>query len=209
MELTWADEQWVALPERALYWPRFDAILVADLHWGKDATFRAHGIPVSGRHLEDELGRLVRICNGVSRLWVLGDLVHSADGFDAATLDRVREACDSLPSERVLIEGNHDRRLVERIKPWGFEIVNEPWEQGPVNLDHHPGKHERPTLCGHLHPTCWVGKGPDRVRLACFYATPTQMILPAFTGFSNGPVQDLTKASGAWVTTDRELFKVR
>src|SRR5690554_3561823 len=33
-------------PERAVYWERARTLIVADTHFGKAATFRAHGLPV-------------------------------------------------------------------------------------------------------------------------------------------------------------------
>ena len=46
IEITLGDERVVLLPCRALYWPRFNSVIVADLHFGKDSTFRRAGIPV-------------------------------------------------------------------------------------------------------------------------------------------------------------------
>jgi len=39
-------EELLLLPQRALWWPAQKTLLVADLHFGKAATLRAHGIPV-------------------------------------------------------------------------------------------------------------------------------------------------------------------
>jgi uncharacterized protein len=44
--LTIAGEDVLLLPERALFWPRACALVVADVHWGKAASFRAAGIPI-------------------------------------------------------------------------------------------------------------------------------------------------------------------
>lgn len=40
------DQQLLMLPERALYWREQRVLFVADLHLGKDATFRQAGLPV-------------------------------------------------------------------------------------------------------------------------------------------------------------------
>lgn len=211
MELTWHGERFVALAERGLYWPRHKALMVADLHWGKDSTFRAHGIPVSNRHLADELKRLVTLCNAVDAqaLWVLGDLIHARSGLDAPTLAQIDRVLPDLPSNRMLVEGNHDRGLLDHAQAWGFACVEEPFEVDGFELAHHPGVGARPRFCGHLHPTYQLKQGFERLRLPCFYATGDLFLLPAFTGFSNGPVQTPEPAQGVWVTTGKQVFKAR
>ena len=41
-----AGEQVALLPQKALYWPRETTLIVADIHFGKAASFRALGVPV-------------------------------------------------------------------------------------------------------------------------------------------------------------------
>lgn len=209
MELTWHSEGFIALPQRALYWPKHEALMVADLHWGKDGTFRAHGIPVADRHLAHELDRLVEACAQVSakRLWVLGDLIHHASGLDHRTHELIQSRLTSLPEERWLVEGNHDRGLLKHAQAWGFDCLEEPFPVGQFELAHHPGQGERPRFCGHTHPTYQLKQGFERLRLPCFFQTPDCFTLPAFTGFSNGPIQSDPDRTGVWVTTGRQVFK--
>ena len=56
--LTIAGEDVQLLPERALYWPRACTLVVADVHWGKAATFRAAGIPIPSGTTTEDLARL-------------------------------------------------------------------------------------------------------------------------------------------------------
>lgn len=210
MDLTWHHQRFVLMGQRGLYWPDQKALLVADLHWGKDATFRAHGIPVSRDHLRVELERLVQLCvdTQAKQLWVLGDLVHSVDGFDASTLALIDAFLPKLPAQRRLIEGNHDRRLLERIRPWGFEIVSEPHPVAGLNLTHHPRIHER-CISGHEHPT-YVVTGARRqrnLRLPCFFVGQDQLTLPAFTGFSNGIKQRPTHGDQIYVIADSQVIR--
>jgi hypothetical protein len=46
MRIEQAGIELVLLPERVLWIPAFDTVLVADLHWGKAAAFRAAHVPV-------------------------------------------------------------------------------------------------------------------------------------------------------------------
>lgn len=206
MELTFCGQRFIARADRTLYWPEQQALLAADLHWGKDATFRAHGIPVSRGHLSLELDLLINACRETQakHLWVLGDLCHSHEGFDRATLKAIDEACEQLPT-RALIEGNHDRRLQTRVEGFGFEWWDEGTVVSGIPLRHHPGV----GLFGHLHPTHWVKSGSERLRLPCFRWNATHMVLPAFTGFSNGPARPLTQGERAIVIAGAALFESR
>ena len=88
------------LPERALFWPAACALVVADVHWGKAAAFRAAGIPIPGGATRQDLDRLDQAVarTGARRLIVLGDLFHAKAGRIAtrtlAALRRWREARD-------------------------------------------------------------------------------------------------------------------
>ena len=55
-----AGESVSLLPERAIYWPREGALIVADLHWGKAASFRAAGVPIPSGTTSADLARLNR-----------------------------------------------------------------------------------------------------------------------------------------------------
>lgn len=204
MELRFQGQRLELMAQRAVYWPKQQAILVADLHWGKDATFRAHGIPVSRGQLADELQRLIDLCHRVSakQLYVLGDLCHAPEGLDLETRDLIGNACEALP-ERFLIEGNHDRRLRQVVESWGFTWLDEPTEVAGLTLRHHPGD----GLYGHIHPTYRV-KGPgEAVRLPCFIYDENRLLLPAFTGFSGGPVQTANAQQQVVVIAGNRLFK--
>ncbi|CAN5366364.1 hypothetical protein BH10PSE17_BH10PSE17_35830 [soil metagenome] len=41
-----AGERLELLPERAIWWPGERTLLIADVHFGKGAAFRALGVPV-------------------------------------------------------------------------------------------------------------------------------------------------------------------
>ena len=80
---TLAGEEVVMLPERALYWPRARTLFLADLHWGKAATFRASHVPVPIGTTASDLARLSRALTrtGASHLVILGDLLHARAGW--------------------------------------------------------------------------------------------------------------------------------
>jgi len=206
MELIFQGQSFIARADRTLHWPKHNALLAADLHWGKDSTFRAHGIPVSRQHLQVELDRLIQACRATQaeQLWVLGDLCHGLDGLDAQTEDRIQSACQHLP-RRLLVEGNHDQHLQAQVRSWGFEWCHEGHLLDGIALRHHPG----PGIHGHLHPTHWLRQGRERLRLPCFRWGPESMVLPAFTGFSNGPARALGRGENAIVIAGTQVFRAR
>src|SRR5258706_9161580 len=113
LTLTLAGETVELLPERALFWPRTRTLVVADLHWGKAATFRAAGIPIPAGTTTSDLARLNAILDrtGARRILILGDLFHAAPGRAAPTtlamLRRWRASHANV--DMLLVRGNHDR----------------------------------------------------------------------------------------------------
>jgi DNA ligase-associated metallophosphoesterase len=189
-ELRLAGETVRLLAERAIYWERESALIVADLHWGKAATFRAAGIPLPPGATADDLARLDRALTrtGARRLFLLGDLFHAREGRHAgATLDAVGRWRASHPTlDVLLVRGNHDRRAGDPPPALGMTVVDAPHDMAPFALHHEP----RPSaagyaLAGHLHPG-FVMSGParQRERLACFVIGARGAILPAFGSFT-------------------------
>src|SRR5210317_872207 len=77
-------EEMVLTPSRALYWPREQAVLVADLHLEKGSFFASHGQmvpPYDSRETLTLLADAVRE-TGARRVYSLGDSFHDAAGED-------------------------------------------------------------------------------------------------------------------------------
>jgi DNA ligase-associated metallophosphoesterase len=208
VELTLRGERFVLLPERAVFWPAASTLLVADLHWGKDQSFRRHGIPLPTGDLDEELERLATASRRTEarRIVVLGDLIHDATGMTDEVVARVTAARRSILAvpEFVLVRGNHDRHLPRMPAPLGIEERHEPWlpegRDGRFALAHDadaaaealggPAEPLAPYLfCGHRHPTVRLRprRSGDSLRMPCFHVESTRAHLPAFCRFSNGP----------------------
>lgn len=179
------------LPQLAVYWPARRTLLVADVHLGKAAAFRALGQPVPAGTTRGTLARLdeALALTQARRLVVLGDLVHarqSRAALGAATLREWRARQAGL--ECVLIRGNHDVAAGDPPDWLGFAVRPEPLVEGPFALCHAP--REAPgayVLAGHVHPVRMLrGPGRDSVRLPCFEFGPRGAVLPAFGEFTGG-----------------------
>ncbi len=184
-----AGEEMVLLPERAMYWSSEKALLIADPHWGKDATFRASGIPVPSGTADEAIARvdcLVRR-TGAREVIFLGDLLHAREGRSPvvfASLTQWRSS--NMDIRLLLIRGNHDRRAGDPPSDLGVNCEDAPYRRGPFILDHHPrASAEGYVLAGHVHPGVRIyGRGRQSERLPCFFIGENVGILPAFGDFT-------------------------
>ena len=188
-------ERVVLLPDRLLWWPASRTAFIADTHFGKTATFRAHGIPIGDETLEDDLRRLSDAIaeTRCERLVILGDLIHSRRGRSPVTFDRVtewRRRHRDLAIE--LVKGNHDRAAGPPLAEWDISILPDGFQQGPFVYRHdpHPAT-EGFVLAGHLHPKVVLPmEAGGKVKLPCFWNRGGVMVLPAFGSFiDSGQVQ--------------------
>lgn len=191
LETVVAGEPVVLYPERGLFIPGLSAAVVADLHWGKAAAFRAQHVPVPAGTTSADVGRLGRFVErtSASTLVVLGDLFHARAGKHPRTLavlDAWREEHPEL--NIVLVRGNHDSHAGDPPGSLKIMCVDGPWKLGPFTCEHVPverlGEY---VLAGHLHPSVSLkGRARERLRLCCFAFGPGVGILPAFSSFTGG-----------------------
>lgn len=215
-QFDWHAERLVLLPDRAVFLPDHATVLVADVHLGKPAAFRAQGLPVpegvTTRDLE-RMSALVRNTAAV-RLVILGDLIHDQTALLDQTCDAVRAWRASLGSVQIdLIPGNHDRRA-KSCEPLGVRVLDDRVRLGALDLTHEPPAPgtgiERPTLCGHIHPVVSVGgaRSVSRVRTPCFWFDGRLGILPAFGSFTGGYAMGLGPSHGVFAAGDRTVIPV-
>lgn len=188
--ITFAGAELILLADRAIHWAARRTLIVADLHLGKDASFRAAGLPVPiGKSVKD-LARLTALlqATGSTRLVILGDLVHNRASHQAELADSFtmwRKTHESL--EILLIRGNHDRHAGATPADWGITEVSEPFDDCPLQLCHFPGASASPHLCGHTHPVVAI-RDFDRsfASIPCFVVDHSTLTLPAFGSFTGG-----------------------
>ncbi|HDS1815625.1 TPA: ligase-associated DNA damage response endonuclease PdeM [Pseudomonas putida] len=179
------------LPDKAVYWPARRALLVADVHIGKAASYRALHQPVPRGTTEATLTRLdTLLANHDCRLLVvLGDFLHARTARAPATLARLQAWRQRHAGLRiVLVRGNHDRHAGDPPVALGIEVVEEPWVLAPFALQHEPVAHpQHPVLAGHVHPVFILqGRARQRLRLPCFLMDDRVSLLPAFGEFTGG-----------------------
>lgn len=213
-EIPLVGERVLLLAERALAWPAAGALIIADAHWGKAASFRAAALAVPEGATAADLARLdaalARV--GARRLVILGDLFHNAASLAPAVVAAVaawRERNSAL--EITLVRGNHDARAGDPPAAWDFACVDEPYALGPFALCHYPDTAaEGYVLAGHLHPAvALAGPGRQRERLPCFLAGPRRMVLPAFGSFTGAATVRPAADERVYVVAGEEVVEIK
>ncbi|MDP9169492.1 MAG: ligase-associated DNA damage response endonuclease PdeM [Acidobacteriota bacterium] len=187
------------LPERAAWWAEKSTLFLADTHWGKAATLRAHGMPIPMGTTTDDLARLSAAVHrtGCRRIVLLGDAIHAREGRAARTLGAVADwRARHADVEILLVRGNHDRGAGDPPAELRIECVNAPVFEAPFAFQHHPNKAVRGyALAGHTHPAIRLrGKAMQRATLPCFWFTAEVATLPAFGSFCGAAL--ISPASG-------------
>lgn len=206
-----AGEQLVLLPDRAIWIPERRMVIVADLHWGKAAAFRAAFVPVPTGTTANDLARLSRVLHdtAATHLVVLGDLLHARSGRHADTLATIG-AWREVHSEVAitLVRGNHDAHAGDPPASLGIACVDAPYALGPFIGVHEPAEHAGGyVLAGHLHPCVSVfGRGRQHARLAAFVFGPRVAVLPAFSSFTGTGMYERSEQDSLFVIADRDVI---
>jgi len=194
------------LPGSAAWHADSRTLFIADLHLGKSATFRAHGLPVPSGTTQDNLQRLATLVNdhAAERVVFLGDLLHSRHAQRASAIEALHAWRAAHATLRcVLVRGNHDTHAGDPPATLRFESVDEPWPvDGAAGLVacHHPqGLAGAGVLAGHWHPTMTLrGPARDQQRLPCFCLVGQVLVMPAFGAFTGGSTQSPPAGSTCW-----------
>jgi len=203
--LTIAGEAIELHADRAIYWPRRQRLLIADLHLGKGDVFRRSGIGLPRGGTSHDLGRLSRLLatTGARELWVLGDVLHGAAN-DTAWQQRWRRWRAEHPGVQVAaLTGNHDRALAGSALP--IDALGPAVDDPPFALRHHPQLHPSlHVLAGHLHP-CVALPGLGGRRCPVFWLRDGLTVLPAFSAFTGGMLLEPARGLRLGICADDEL----
>ena len=209
--IDWQGEQLVLHPDRAIFWPTRNTLYIADTHFGKAATFRKAGIPVSEHTTQEDLARLDVLVETTKadRLVILGDFLHARAGRTEPVrtlLFHWRENFRSLAI--TLIRGNHDLQSGDPWPELDIECLPDPTAEPNWDLRHLPIESPtRPFIAGHLHPGFRIqGKARDSLRSPCWVVGPKRIILPAFGSFTGLKNIRLERGEIAYLTSGEEIF---
>jgi DNA ligase-associated metallophosphoesterase len=200
------------LPQRAVYWPAQRMLLIADIHFGKAAAFRALGVPVPRGTTSDNLARLDDLLerHDTRQILFLGDFLHASSSHADATLRALRQwRARRAALQLTLVRGNHDEHAGDPPAELDIEARDEPLERGPFSFCHHPHAHACGyVIAGHLHPVFRLAAGGDSVRLPCFVFGERSGILPSFGAFTGGFVIDPQAGERVFVSSGEAVYAV-
>ena len=195
-------------PSGAIFWTEKSILLIADVHLGKVAHFRKHGAAIPAHLAFENLEKLTEVTNHFKPKTVcfLGDLFHSKLNNE---WDDFAKWVAYTSAIVVLISGNHDIIPKYLFEDLGVAIFDELKLQN-FTLTHHPTEVKGYfNFCGHVHPGVKLqGIGRQNVRLACFFKSENQLILPAFGNFTGKHTLSPSKRDEIYVIVEGEVVRV-
>lgn len=204
-------ETYTLTNQRALYWESEDALVLSDLHVGKTAHFRKHGIAIPDDVLIKDLERLKVLIAFFKPTTVLivGDLFHAEFNTDVAYFKIWLQQFPNINFE--LIIGNHDRLSVSLYKDLNITIYKpkKKIKQTCFVHDNVESLANEFIISGHIHPGVVIkGKGKQFIKLPCFQVTNTQLILPAFSLFTGLNTKNSLKKCINYAFTSDGIYKI-
>ena len=112
--IKFANEEFYAYPNNALYWKRLNIIIVADLHLGKSMSFaktKQFLPPYDTMETLKELFKCIKEFEP-SKLIIVGDLIHdmfSIQSFQKKDYQKFNELTKT--TEFIWVRGNHDSNI--------------------------------------------------------------------------------------------------
>ncbi|MFB6109484.1 MAG: metallophosphoesterase [Halodesulfurarchaeum sp.] len=176
--------------DRAIYFPSFDALVLADLHLGRVRSSQVE-LPL-GEHA-DILERIEAVCHAhePTQVVLAGDVVHAFDSIPvevAETITTLAETIAESGASLTVTAGNHDPVLASldvvdpvparRLGP--ETVVLHGHEEPPVDVARY--------VIGHEHPAITI----EGMRRPCYLDCPDQrggaavLVLPAFSRAAPG-----------------------
>lgn len=205
-ELVWL------LAQKAVYWPARKMLIVADIHFGKAAAFRALGVPVPRGTTTQNLAALDDLLDGhaCDEIVFLGDFLHARAAHAPATLAAMLAWRARHPRLRLtLVRGNHDAHAGDPACALRIAMVDEPHTVGAFAFCHHPDTAATAyVLAGHVHPVFRLRAARGGLRLPCFLLGQARAILPAFGAFTGGHAVRAAAGETVFVTADASIFRV-
>lgn len=184
MKINIHNQNFVLHPCGAAFWEEKKILLISDLHLGKIAHFRKHGMAIPEKAVQENFNRLNTILDlfDAETIIFLGDLFHSTINNE---WDFFADWTKTITQQIILVEGNHDIISKKYYADLSIEIFSELIIDDFL-LTHHPTTREDYfNLCGHIHPGIKLkGLGRQFLGLSCFFRKPNQMIFPAFGEFT-------------------------
>ncbi|MDF2517418.1 MAG: hypothetical protein K0R59_2714 [Sphingobacterium sp.] len=184
--ITFNKQQLILNNQRTIFWPKQNTLILSDLHLGKAAHFRKHGIPIPSDTANLDLQRLATLIDyyKAANILVVGDLIHAGINQEVFLLKEFKQKYADLNFHLVL--GNHDRMVEKLAKQIDLIYHKDKFELEQISFVHEPTTAPSAfSISGHIHPGVSIKLPPNKhLRLPCFWVSAQQIILPAFSKFT-------------------------
>jgi DNA ligase-associated metallophosphoesterase len=188
LEILLLGNRLILLPERAVFFPENNTLILSDLHLGKVNHFRKAGIPVPVRAGEATLEALVQLLMIIrpARTIFLGDLFHSHYNTAWDAFGKIIESFSDIGFD--LVAGNHDILSDYQYQKAGIKLHHEIQISDNFILRHEATNENSDKLfqiCGHIHPSVILrSKSLQSEKFPCYWVSGNSMTLPAFGEFT-------------------------
>lgn len=194
--------------QRTIFWPHQNTLILSDLHLGKAAHFRKHGIPIPSETSSLDLQRLATLIDHyqAKKLLVVGDLIHAGINNEVLLLEEFKQNYPDLIFH--LVVGNHDRHIQKLAKKIDITFHHDALELAEIHFTHEPSPlGENFTISGHIHPGVSIVVPPKKhLRLPCFWISAHQIILPAFSKFTGLDSRKMSAEFQCYALHDEMIF---
>ena len=211
LEISIQNTPFILSPLKAIFLPATKQLVISDLHVGKAAHFRRHGIPVTAEVMQADLQRLSLLIKEFEpqQLVVVGDMFHHSHNADVAGFGLWRKAFHHLPF--LLVAGNHDRLTKQYYAGMQIDVCKD-FSAGEFCFVHERPKETEGTyfISGHIHPGVTLkGRARQHLRIPCFVVAQNYLILPAFSNFTGLDTFGATHANAeVFAIVNNRLIKV-
>lgn len=190
MDVRPASASSVRFADRAVYLADVDAVVVADLHFGRGESSRVEAPIDATEPIRRRISALLDRFDPETIVFA-GDLLHSFDHLPKVAVDAVEglwDDCTDAGVDPVAIAGNHDTRLAECWPGIVTDVVT--LADGTVVCHGHTSPEQRGHryVVGHAHPAITIEgvKRPCSLFGEDAYRGGELVVLPAFTTLAGG-----------------------
>lgn len=191
-----------------VFWEEKEILLISDVHLGKIAHFRKHGLAIPLNAIPENFKKLDEVTAFFKpqSIIFLGDLFHSKINNE---WDLFENWVKTQTSEIILIEGNHDIIAKQLYTDLNIAIYSK-LVLGTFLLTHHPDESDDYfNFCGHVHPGIQLRDvGRQSLKLSCFFRKETQMVLPAFGEFTGKYILKPNENDIVYAIANEEVIRV-
>jgi len=209
LEITIRQQAFVLHCSGAIFWKSQQMLLISDVHLGKVAHFRRHGLALPPDSAAGNFKQLTSVADHfqAQTICFLGDLFHSKLNNEWFAFE---DWVNSRNEKIVLVSGNHDIISPTMYTAIGVEVLPEKIVNTFL-LTHEPEIREGLfTFCGHIHPGIRLhGTGRQLLQLPCFFQTEDQLILPAFGEFTGKFILNPAENDRVYVITKEEVIFIK